>query len=87
MSHFYDTVRIIHDIIYTPNPYPDSAKFVSVTVKRIKDEQIRHCKINRICTKCCCISKTSNSVGRKDNCLAKAQQLSIVNSLNLVRYF
>ena len=55
-----------------------TAKFMFVRVRNNKTEQVRFWNINRIHTKCCCISKISNSVGRNDNFLAKAPKLSIV---------
>ena len=75
---FYDAVSVIHDIIITPNPYPFTAKFVFVSVMINKDQQMKLLKINKIRTYCCRISKISNSVGRKDNCLAKPRQSSIL---------
>ena len=72
---FYD---IIHDVIITTNPYLYTAEFVFVGLKINKNQQIRHLKINRIPTQCCRTSKTSNLVWRNNNCLAKAQQLSVL---------
>ena len=45
---FYDAVNMIHDVITTANPFPDSAKFIFVGVRNNKTQQIRRSKINRI---------------------------------------
>ena len=47
---FYETVKMIHDIITTANPFPITAKFMFVGVRNNKTQQIRHRKINRIHT-------------------------------------
>ena len=74
---FYDAVSRIHAVVTTAKPFQYTSKFMFVGVRN-KTQQIRHWKINRIRTKRCRISKISNSVGRNDNCLAKARQLSIL---------
>ena len=38
---FYDTVNMIHDIIRTADPFPYTAKFMSVVVRNNKTEQIK----------------------------------------------
>ena len=38
---FYDVVKIIHDVITTPNPFPYTAKFMFVGVRNNKTQQIR----------------------------------------------
>ena len=78
---------MIHDVITTPDPFPCSAKSMFVGVRNNKTQQIRHWKINKIRTKCYCISKISNSVGRNDTFLAKARKLSIFpTSLDILIY-
>ena len=47
---FYDAVSMIHDVIRTANPFPCTAKFMFVGVGNSKPQQIKHSKINRICT-------------------------------------
>ena len=49
---FYDVVNMIHDVIRTADPFPYTAKFMSVGVRnsRPKTQQIRRRKINRIRT-------------------------------------
>ena len=47
---FYEAVNIIHDVISTADSFPDTAKFMFVSVKRDKTQQVRCCKINRIRT-------------------------------------
>ena len=77
---FYDNdaVNIIHDVITKPNPFPYTAKFMLVSARHNKTQQIRRWKINRIRIYCCRISKISNSVGRNNSFLAKARKISIV---------
>ena len=41
---------MIHDVITTPNPFPYTAKFVSVGFRNNKTQQIRRGKITRIRT-------------------------------------
>ena len=69
---FYDAANMIHDVIRSANLFPYTAKFKFVIVRNNKTQQIRHSKINRIHTKCCHISKISNSVWRNDHFLTKA---------------
>ena len=38
---FYDAVNIIHDVITTPNSFPYTAKFIFVSVRHNKTQQIR----------------------------------------------
>ena len=38
---FYDAVNIIHDVITTTNPFPYSAKFITVGVRNNKTQQVR----------------------------------------------
>ena len=38
---FYDAVNIIHDVITTPNPFPYTAKFMFVGVRKKETQQIR----------------------------------------------
>ena len=38
---FYDTVNIIHDVTTTANPFPYAAKFIFISVRNNKIEQIR----------------------------------------------
>ena len=38
---FYDAVIMIHDIITTPDPFPDTAKFIFVGVRNNKTKKIR----------------------------------------------
>ena len=38
---FYDAVNVIHDVITTANPFPYTAKFMSVGVRNNKTQQIR----------------------------------------------
>ena len=38
---FYDAVNMIHDVIRTSNPFPYSAKFMFVGIKKNKTQQIR----------------------------------------------
>ena len=38
---FYDAVNIIHDVILTAKPFPDTAKFMFVSVRNNKTQQIR----------------------------------------------
>ena len=45
---FYDAVNIIHDVILTAKPFPDTAKFMFVSVRNNKTQQIRRWKINRL---------------------------------------
>ena len=47
---FYDAVRIIHDVITTPNPCPYTAKFMFFDVRNNKTQQIRRWQINKIRT-------------------------------------
>ena len=47
---FYDEVNIIHDVITTANPYPYTAKSMSVGVRNNKTQQVRCLTINRIRT-------------------------------------
>ena len=39
---FYDTVNIIHDVITIRNPFPYTAKFMSVGVTNNETQQVRH---------------------------------------------
>ena len=39
---FYDAVIMIHDVITTPNPFPDTAKLTFVDVRNNKIQQISH---------------------------------------------
>ena len=74
----YDTVNIIHDVSRTAHPFPHTAKFIIVGVRNNKIKKNQKLKMNRIRTYCCLISKISNSVGRKDNFLAKARKVSFM---------
>ena len=47
---FYDVVNMIHDVISTANPFPDTAKFTFVDVRNDKTQQAKCLKINRIRT-------------------------------------
>ena len=38
---FYDAVNMIHDVITTANPSPDTAKFIFVGVRNNKTQQVR----------------------------------------------
>ena len=38
---FYEAVNMIHDIITTANPFPDTAKFMFIGVGNNKTQQIR----------------------------------------------
>ena len=38
---FYDAVNIIHDVITTANPFPDTAKFIFVGFRINKNQQVR----------------------------------------------
>ena len=38
---FYDAVNMIHDVISTANPFPDTAKFMFVGVRHNKTQQVR----------------------------------------------
>ena len=38
---FNDTVKVIHDVITTANPFPYNAKFMVVGVRNNKTQQIR----------------------------------------------
>ena len=38
---FYDAVNMSHDVITTPNPFPDTAKFMFVGVRNNKNQQVR----------------------------------------------
>ena len=38
---FYDAVSMIHDVISTANPFPDTAKFMFVGVRNNKTQQVR----------------------------------------------
>ena len=38
---FYDAVHMIHDVFRTANPYPYTAKFMFVSVRNNKTQQIR----------------------------------------------
>ena len=38
---FYDAVNMIHDVITTANPFPDTAKFMFVGVINNKTLQVR----------------------------------------------
>ena len=38
---FYDTVNVIHDVITTANPFPNTAKLKFVGVRKGKTQQIR----------------------------------------------
>ena len=83
---FYDAVNMIHR---TGNSFPYTSKFMFVGVRNNRTQQIRRWKINRIHvrTRCCCISKISNSVGRNDNFPAKARKLSILpTELDILLY-
>ena len=75
---FYDAVNMIHDVITTATPFPYSAKFMFAGIRSNKNQQIRRCKIKRIRSHHCRLSKISDSVGRNDNFLAKARKLSIL---------
>ena len=39
--HVYDVVNMIHDVITTPDPFSDTAKFMFVGVKNNKTKKIR----------------------------------------------
>ena len=54
---FYDAINMIHDVITTANPFPYTLKFIFVSVRNDKTQQIRREKINRIRIWCCRISK------------------------------
>ena len=47
---FYDAVSMIHEVITTANPFPDTARFMFVGVRNNKTQHIRRWKINRIRT-------------------------------------
>ena len=47
---FYDVVNIIHDVIATANPFPDTDKFMFAGVRNNEIQQVRCLKINRIRT-------------------------------------
>ena len=38
---FYDAVNMIHDVILTANPFPDTAKFMFVGVRNDITQQVR----------------------------------------------
>ena len=38
---FYEVVNMIHDVIRTANPFPYTAKFIFVSVRNNKTQQIR----------------------------------------------
>ena len=38
---FYDAVNMIHDVISTANPFPDTAKFMYVGVTNNKTRHVR----------------------------------------------
>ena len=38
---FYEAVNMIHDVISTAKPIPDTAKFMFVVVRNNKTEQVR----------------------------------------------
>ena len=38
---FYDTVNMIHDVISTANPFPDTAKYMFVGVRNNKTQQVK----------------------------------------------
>ena len=38
---FYDAVNVIHDVISTANPFPNTAKFIFVGVRNDKTQHIR----------------------------------------------
>ena len=38
---FHDAVIMIHDVISTANPFPDTAKFMFVGVRNSKTQQVR----------------------------------------------
>ena len=38
---FYDAVNMIHDVISTTNPFPDTAKFMFDDVRHSKTQQVR----------------------------------------------
>ena len=38
---FYDAVNMIHGVITTANPFPDTAKFMFVVVRNNKTQQVR----------------------------------------------
>ena len=38
---FYDAVNVIHDVITTGNPFPNTAKFMFAGVRNNKTQQVR----------------------------------------------
>ena len=38
--HVYDAVNVIHDVITTANPFPYTVKFIFVSVRNNKTQQI-----------------------------------------------
>ena len=38
---FYDAVNMIHDVVATVNPFPYTAKFMFVSERKNKNQQIR----------------------------------------------
>ena len=38
----YDAVNVIHDVISTANPFPDTAKLMYVSVRNNKTQQVRY---------------------------------------------
>ena len=47
---FYDAVSMIHDVIRTANPFPYTAKYMSVGVRNNETQHIKRSKINIIHT-------------------------------------
>ena len=44
---FYDPVNMIHDVITTANPFPDTAKFVFVDIRNNKTQQLNKSDVER----------------------------------------